>query len=425
MTPPSIVTCRTCGQPFVIDEISDGCGYARCGCREIPFAEGVLVPDDGGLRSRLLEAIGRGDRRQAAELILGSHARKVQWLNRFGIRPTFEAFARHRLLSGVISTLHLRRLLRTFPPKHLTRTIVAAAQWNPYIRHRFSSPSMLATIPLLGLLRNRDGMVLDAPCGMGHLSFLLSKLVAPQRLVSMDLSPAFVYSTRRFFVPEVSAAIVHDMNVPLPLPAGTFGAIFCADAFHYVSDRASLAREFMRIIRHDGVVVIAHAHNRLQPNAYTGHAMSPAEYRGLFESYCVRVVPERYVLDAYLDNTPLDLTREFSEEELNLSPALDIVAAKSPEILSVVPPIRDQLIETARNPRLNGLYRMRRRGGRIVFERSIPECLRDDFGEYRQILAADVSIPASELGDEEGRQQFSNLAELLAKHVLVDVPENY
>jgi SAM-dependent methyltransferase len=324
-----------------------------------------------------------------------------------------------------MSAFHLRPLLQAVPPRRVNKTLVAAAQWNPYMRYRLSSPSMLATIPLLGLVGERQGLVLDAPCGMGHLSFLLSKFVSPARLVAMDLSPASAYSTRRFFVPDILAAIVHDMNLPLPLDVGIFGAVLCADAFHYVSDRASLAREFIRILRPDGVIVIAHAHNRLQANAYPGHALSPAEYASLFAGCHVRVLPERYVLDCYLDNQPLDLTRQFSAKELEESPALDIVAAKSPDGLTVVPPVRERLIDAARNPRLNGLYRMRRQGGQIVFERSIPDSLRDDFAEYRPILAASVSVPSTSLVHENGRQRFTNQRELLASHVLVDVPQEY
>jgi SAM-dependent methyltransferase len=420
-----MLSCRNCGQEFVAEEVDIGWGRARCGCREMPIAEGVLVPNPGELQTRLMAAITLGERRQAEQLILGNHAFKMRWLRRLGVRPTFQNFVRHRVLSDVISSFHLRRLLGRLRPKRLAKTLVAAAQWNPYIRHRFTSPSMLAVMPMLGLVPDREGLVLDAPCGMGHLSFLLSKLVPPRRMVCMDVSPPSVYSTRRFFVPEIGAAVVHDMNLPLPLGDRTFGAVFCADALHYVSDRAALAREFIRILRPDGVIVIAHAHNRLQPNAYSGHAMSPAEYANLFEGQFVRCFPERYVLDAYLDNIPLDLARQFSEEELNRSPALHIVVAKSPELLSVVPPVRDRLIEASRNARQSGLYRRRRRRGRIVFERNIPECLRDDFAEYPQVLPLRVAVLDSELVDEKGRERFSNQRDLLAKLVLVDVPKEY
>ena len=420
----SPLRCAECGQAFVMVEGDAGYGHARCACRVVPIAAGVVVADRGELQSRVNEANGR-DRREARRLILGKHGPRMHWMEKLGIRPTFERFVRHRTASDLMSALHLRPLLRAVPPRRVSKTVIAAAQWNPYMRYRFSTPSMLATIPLLGLVRERQGLVLDAPCGMGHLSFLLSKLVSSARLVSMDLSPAFAYSTRRFFVPDILAAIVHDMNLPLPLNDEIFGAVFCADAFHYVGDRASLAREFIRVLRPDGVIVIAHAHNRLQPNAYAGHAMSPSEYVGLFEGCHVRVLPERYVLDCYLDNQPLDLTREFSAKELEESPALDIVAVKSSDGLALVPPVRDRLIDASRNPRLSGLYRMHRRGSEIVFERSIPDCLRDDFAEYRPFIADRVSMPSATLVQESGRQRFTNQRELLASHVLVDVPEEY
>jgi SAM-dependent methyltransferase len=419
----SPLRCAECGETFEI-EADAGYGQARCGCRVVPIAAGVVIADRGGLQTRVSDANHR-DRRAARQLILGKHGPRMRWLERLGIRPTFERYVRHRLASDLISALHLRRLLQKVPSRHVSKTLVAAAQWNPYMRHRFSSPSLLAVIPLLGLVREHPGLVLDAPCGMGHLSFLLGKLVSPDRLVCMDLSPAFAYSARRFFVPNTLAAVVHDMNLPLPLHDETFGAVFCADAFHYVGDRVSLAREFIRILRPDGVIVIAHAHNRLQPNAYAGHAMSPSEYVGLFEGCHVRVVPERYVLDCYLDNKPLDLTRQFSDKEMEESPALDIVAAKSPQVLTVVPPVRDRLIDASRNPRLSGLYRMHRRSGRIAFERRIPDGLRDDFAEYRPILAPTVSVPETSLVRENGRQRFTNQRELMEAHVLVDVPDDY
>jgi SAM-dependent methyltransferase len=251
------------------------------------------------------------------------------------------------------------------------------------------------------------------------------KVLAPERLVSMDLSAPFVYSTRRFFVPRSGAAIVHDMNLPLPLADEAFAAVFCGDAFHYVANRTGLAREFMRIIRADGVVVITHAHNRLQPNAYPGYAMSPAEYAALFEGYIVRVVPESYVLDAYLDNRPLDLTREFTTAELNQSAAVDIIAAGTPDVLRVLPPVRDRLIAASRNPQINPLYRLRRSAGGLVFERQIPAGLVDDFDAYPPILAPRVEMPYSRVAIDNGRYQFENSEELLAQHVLLDLPEDY
>jgi SAM-dependent methyltransferase len=423
--PAAVLRCRQCEQPFRFDALDNGYGFGHCACRQIPVAEDVLFADGDELQRRLTEVNQQGDREQARALVLGKHRHCVHRGGHAAADASFQRFVRHRFLGDVTARLHLLPLLRRLPRTRITKTLIAAAQWNPYMRYRFSAPSMLANVPLLGLLLKREGLVLDAPCGMGHLSFLLSKVTPPHRLVSMDLSPAFVYSARRFFVPGIAAAIVHDMSFPLPLGASEFGAVFCADAFHYVKDRVGLAREFMRLIRQDGVVVLAHAHNRLQTNAYAGYAMSPAEYAALFNGHPVRIFPESYVLDAYLDNAPLDLTRQFGPDDLASSPALVVIAAKSADAFQVIPPIRERLIDASTNPRPSELYRRHRRGDTIVFERHVPDGLRDDFAAYRQVLPQRVVIPESSLVRENGQERFLNYRELLANHVLVDVPERY
>jgi SAM-dependent methyltransferase len=389
------------------------------------LAQDVLLADEGDLQARVLDAVARGDHRRATRLIFDNHARKARLIEAMGMRLTFERFVRHRLISDLVNRFELRPLLERLPPRRLMETLAAAAQWNLYIRHRFTSPSMLSIVALLGLLRDREGSVLDAPCGMGHLAFMMSKLFPPERIVCMDRSPPFVYSARRFFVPQLAAAIVHDMNYPLPLASEQFGLILCSDAFHYVQNREVLAREFTRILREDGVLVLAHVHNRLQRTSYAGFPLSPAEYSGLFKPHHVRMFPESYLLDAYLEDRPLDLARQFDEAELNPHRVLHVVVTKSPDALKRVPPARDALNQAARNPRPSGLFRMQRSGEQIVFHRAIPEGLRREYAEFRQILPERVAIDASKLTSRNGRLHFTNEQDLLRQHVLVDVPEDY
>ena len=421
----TILRCPDCGQEPRFHPVGDGAAIARCACAEYPLAEGVLVTAPGDVRARLLEAVRRGDARAARAVLLGSHRRKTGLIEALGMRLTFERYVRHRALSEIVNQFKLRPLLEKLPPRRVFSRLAAAAQWNIYIRHRFVQPPMMSIVALLGLVQNRAGMILDAPCGMGHLSFLLGKLVPQQRIACMDLSPPFVYAVRRFFAPDVGAALVHNMNNPLPLAAASFGAIFCSDSFHYVENRRGLAREFMRVLRDDGVVVIAHAHNRLHRTAYAGYPLSPAEYASLFEGHHVRVVPERVLVDAYVNQAPVDLSRTYDEDELNRHPFLHVVAAKSPEALAHVPPVRGQLLDAAGNPRVSGLYRMARRGETVVFERRLPEGLEPEYAAFGDILPPSVSVPASGVHNTNGRVRFDNERELLERHVLVDVPEDF
>jgi SAM-dependent methyltransferase len=422
----SVLRCPACGEEPAFHPVGDGAAVARCACAEYPLAEGVLVTNPGGVQDHLLEAVRRGDARAARSVLLGNHRRKARLIEGLGMRLTFQRYVRHRALSEVVNHLKLRPALERMAPRAVFARVAAAAQWNIYIRHRFAQPPMMSVVALLGLVQGRDGLVLDAPCGMGHLSFLLGKLVPQRRIVCMDLSAPFVFATRRFFAPDVGAAVVHNMNNPLPLADESFGAIFCSDSFHYVENRRGLAREFMRVLRDDGVLVISHAHNRLHRTAYAGYPLAPAEYASLFEGHPVRVVPEPVMVDAYLGGAPLDLSRTYDDEELNRAPYLHVIAAKSPEALAgTVPPVRGQLLDAASNPRVSGLYHMTRRGATVVFERRIPEGLESEYAPFGDILPPRVTVPASSVHGKNGDLRFDNERELLERHVLIDVPEDF
>src|SRR5688572_16365307 len=422
----SILRCPDCREHPRQLPLGPGAGIARCACREYPMAEGVLVTEPGALHERLLEALRVGDMRRAKRLLIGSHARKAVLLEAMGVRQTFERFVRHRALSELVHRFNLAPALHKLSPRALFGRVAAAAQWNTYIRHRFVQPQMMSILPLLGLVRGREGPVMDAPCGMGHLAFLLGKLVPPERLVCMDLSGAFVYSTRRFFMPRLGAGVVHNMNRPLPLADASLAAAFCLDAFHYVENRPQLAREFMRVVRDDGVVVIAHLHNRLHRTDYAGYPLSPSEYLQLFDGHTVRLVPEEALLEAYVTNRPVDLSQPVPEQELNRHKYLHLVAAKSEAALGRVGPVRDALIDAARNPRVSGLYRMRHgENGTLVFERDVPEGLLEHHERLADVLPARHTMPASAYRAVNGRPRFDNERELLERHILVDVPEDY
>ncbi len=386
---------------------------------------GVLVNGDASLRNALIDAARSGDDARAMQMILERYAPRVRAMERLGIKITFNRFVRHRILAGLMERCRLRRVVQTLPNTPISDKVVKAAQFNQYIRHRFSAPSFLSTIPLLGLLLDTEGLILDAPCGMGHLSYKISRLVPQTRIVGMDLLPPFVYATRRFFIPDAAATIVHDLNDPVPLKGGQFSAIFCSDAFHYVANKQGAASEFMRLLRDDGVLIIPHLHNRLQYNPVAGDPLSPEEYLKLFEGFDVRLYPEEDLVHAYLKDAGLDLGVRYSQDELNRSAAMVLVASKSPEIFRVVPSVRQRLAESAANPRVSGLYEMSRNNGHVVFKRRISEGLLREYPSFIEVLPEKVTVDASMMRREGSRICFDNAPELLRRHVLVDVPDEY
>jgi SAM-dependent methyltransferase len=260
---------------------------------------------------------------------------------------------------------------------------------------------------------------------MGHLAYLIAKVVDPKRIVCMDLLPGFVYSTRRFFVPDALATLTYDMNKPLPLADGKFSMVYCFDSFQHLTDKPQRASEFMRILNGDGVLVIGRSPNRFFPGLYSHDALSPAEHYELFKDYPARVFPEGYLVDQYLNRGPIDLSRRFPMEELDKARNLDIVVARSESVFSSIPNVSQKLLDAAARPRLNDLYGVSQSNGAMRLDLRLPEALAEEYARFPQILPRQLSIPGSDVRHSNGTMEFVHQRELLEKHVLEDLPADY
>lgn len=112
-----------------------------------------------------------------------------------------------------------------------------------------------ACLDLLGDVAGRS--VLDAACGPGLYA---EELVARGADVTgFDQSPRMVEICRQR-VPT-GRFLVHDLAQPLDwLPDGCVGAVLFALALEYVDDRVAALREFRRVLRPDGALVLSRQH---------------------------------------------------------------------------------------------------------------------------------------------------------------------
>lgn len=411
-----MLSCPSCGSE-IKSPSNLRHAVARCRCRAYPCLEGVIVADVE-MREPLAAAIDAGDVAGSRQLLLGKHASKSDLLFTDGRRATFRQFLRHNELVWLTNELRLRSLFLKLWPQRLFRQVVDSAQFNLYMRHRFCAPSLLAVMALLGVVRLRPGPALDAPSGMGHLSWVMSRLVPAQHLLCLDLVPSFAYSARRFFVPEAAAAIAHDLNYPMPLADRSMATIVSSDAIHYVDNKALLVSEFRRVLTDDGIVIVSHMHNKLQYNPAAGSPLTPAGYLKLFEGFDVRLLPEPALLGAYLDNQPIDLATPVPMDVLERAPALVAVASKSP-LPATIPGVREELVRAVHEPVVNGLYRLRNHGHDAYFERVVPTGLAEEYPEMLDTLPARADASAYLRGDRGARD------ELLAAGVLLDLPPGY
>ena len=133
-----------------------------------------------------------------------------------------------------------------------------AESYNERIDHKphnafYDRPN---TLKLAGEVAGKH--ILDAACGPGKYAEILLNQGA--KVVGFDLSPKMVEcakerngSTHRFFV--------HDLTKPLEMfKDEQFDMVLCALAFHYVEDWDPVVREFFRVLKQGGSVVVSIEH---------------------------------------------------------------------------------------------------------------------------------------------------------------------
>lgn len=98
--------------------------------------------------------------------------------------------------------------------------------------------------------------LLDVACGTGRLEIKLRERKPSLRLTGTDLSPDMIRIAQKR-VPE-GDSMRWDVAPAesLPFGDGSFDAVVCANAFHLVPDQPAALKEFHRVLRPNGQLVI-------------------------------------------------------------------------------------------------------------------------------------------------------------------------
>ncbi len=133
-----------------------------------------------------------------------------------------------------------------------------AYQYNARIDHKphnayYDRPN---TLSLIGDVKGKT--ILDAACGPGKYAELL--LAQGAAVTGFDISTQMVrYAKERN--PKAGIFFVHDLEDPLTmLDTGTFDTVVCALAMHYIQDWNATIKEFYRVLKPGGELVISIEH---------------------------------------------------------------------------------------------------------------------------------------------------------------------
>ncbi len=111
----------------------------------------------------------------------------------------------------------------------------------------------------LGLLPNVTGKsIFDAACGPGkYAEILLSKGAT---VIGCDISPKMIAHAKNRNN-GVNSFFVHDLNLPITqLNDTSFDIVLCALAMHYIEDWNATIKEFHRVLKPNGSLVISIEH---------------------------------------------------------------------------------------------------------------------------------------------------------------------
>ncbi len=214
-----------------------------------------------------------------------------------------------------------------------------AERYNELIEHKphnayYDRPNTLSLIPEV-----RGKAILDAACGPGKYAEILISQGAT--LTGFDLSPKMIRLAQerngdsgRFFV--------HDLSTPFKtLDDESFDIVLCALALHYVEDWTQTIKEFRRVLKPKGHLVISIEHPFFEYNYFKskkyfeiehvkctwkgfGKPIEVNSYRRPLHECLLPLTENGFYIDSLLEPKP---TKEFENydpkhyKELNAFPA--------------------------------------------------------------------------------------------------------
>jgi ubiquinone/menaquinone biosynthesis C-methylase UbiE len=108
----------------------------------------------------------------------------------------------------------------------------------------------------LALVPERATDLLDIACGTGLFESMLRESRPRLRITGVDLSPEMLDRARERFAGDPNISFVVGSAERLPFADASFDVIACNNAFHLVQDGSAALREFRRVLRPAGRVII-------------------------------------------------------------------------------------------------------------------------------------------------------------------------
>lgn len=293
-----------------------------------------------------------------------------------------------------------------------------------YFIYRFSDPTFLVGSALLRAIgsdaRCWKKRAIDLCGGSGHLTRVLCQMSGGREVILADSFFWKLWLAKRITAPDCQP-VCCDANQPLPFARDEFSLAVCSDAFHYIWSKRLLAGEMVRLTGDEGVVVLSHIHNSLGENFSEGMPLAPEWWRNLFAELNPRLFREREVFERVVTRQPVDLSPNYSDEELGEEAALFLIATKLDQVFRRYEPA--EALPVSGRLRVNPLYEWDAETALLRLTFPSPE-YEEEFGLCKRYLPERAEIAAAALNDLSSLPE-GELRQLIERCVLLDLPEGY
>ncbi len=105
---------------------------------------------------------------------------------------------------------------------------------------------------------NPSSNVLEVACGSGGITVLISHSIGAKAVgvdISVDAIKAATERAKKAGQEEHVQFLAADASIPLNFPDGSFDAIFCNDSINHLSDRATVLKDWFRLLKPSGRLV--------------------------------------------------------------------------------------------------------------------------------------------------------------------------
>lgn len=445
-----ILRCSDCGGRYTASH-SAGQGrrieYAvlACQCRRIPVVAGILIfAETAGVAQLSREAIvqliesGRGRAALLAlvmpvdppgESLAPEWARKLPdlpGLRRVRFLAQRWELGRWRREARQLLTDYAHALAMDLLDLHYHRSGSPHPNVYDYFAYRFGQPRYLVALALASQITAPSWPILELACGFGHITSFLTQRSLGQQVVGIDINFLALYIAQHWIAPEANY-LCAPADQPLPFDADTFAATLCSDGFHYFSDKQTAVAEMQRVLRPDGMILLAVLRNALFDYAYAGRPLTPEGYRRLLGDMPARLIPDLDLLERYLQGAGPALASPAAPEAIVASPTLSIVASherahfrdhgRFDEWPHAEGAIQINPIYTAEADATPGHVLLRRR--------FISEHYAHDHGESADYLPDHVVVSDATLATLNQQRQRPEVEALIAHCVAIHIPERY